>query len=139
MKTLEITARGVEFYDVGRQLQRPELGAVVAIQDPTVARTLIEAGRAVEVRESAGALERPDRATEESVAGGGAAPQTWADVDGLSKPSLKLLEENLPDADPLDVDDATLLEALDGSTGRTSKVKTALARAKAAAEQDGNA
>lgn len=146
MTELTILKPGVEYYDDGKHY-KPAEGEVVAVLSPSVVRTLTKTGRAVEGRTTLTAsAATPIEASESPITadfpnGGddgtgpaefGAEKPFWRDVDGISKPSLNLLEKNVPDANPLTATSEDLLQWLEGSMRRHRLVEQALARWKSA-------
>ena len=140
MTELTIIKPNVRFFDGGKT-HRPDEGAVVTVLSKSIVRSLVKTGLAAEGRTlpiAPESLEAPQGVApspgSDDTGGsekGGENP-TWADVTGLSKPALALLETNASDADPLTASPELILVWLEESERRAALVVNALAKWKAA-------
>lgn len=155
MTELTITAAGVRYIDTDQRTYTPSKGDVVTVASDSVVRTLLRGQRAVRGRvnleavQAEPAVAAPDAvaapvAVDQNSGGGGTgeaenASETpsWADVEGLSRPSLALLTKNAPTGNPLTASKDDLIEWLEGSTRRADLAFKALEKWRGTDEASG--
>lgn len=148
MTHLRIISEGVEYLDLG-VLHRPALGEIVTIRSSSVVNTLLASKLAEQSItthaerppvEAKAVTVSPDRGSESQGEGEESvlpSAMTWEGIPGISAPSLKLLAENAPGVNPLDISDAAVVEALCGSNRRAARVIAAIAKHRVALHGEG--